>query len=707
MNARASLSFCTITSGRRPELLETVLRSIRAQRVPELEVVLVGDCTSRADALTVTAREHAEAGRLGAMRNLAVAAARHDTLVILDDDVVLAADWYESLCAYPREFDILTSQVRLPDGSRYWDHATCGGALGHRILAPDEQDPNVYMTGGGGWVMKRRVVEAVRWDDNRGFYEGEDVEFARRCQGAGFRISHEHDAVVFHADPSCTGIGRTVFRRSEGRGPDWVASEHGTAGADELARRAVEHMHARRFAEMGDCLRYGLEQHPESGKLAEMWRTLEDQLGGRLPDARWSSRGDPAYREVLGLYGEGRVAARDRAQDNALPRRRAAPLGINLFGFLSGNLGLGVSARNYLRLLLEADIPVHAVDVHVCGGRSGVDATFADVTSTLEQPSPYPVNLFIMSPSDAIGLVGNGAPAVRTGNRLNACLCFWELARLPRPWIPALQQFDVAIAATAFIRHAMLADLSGVAVTYVPQPVYLEADVMPDRARWGIPEGSLAFLCAFEMASDINRKNPLGAIDSFSRAFGPGDDATLVVKVNNSAWMDCFAPHMADLRARASRDPRIVLIDKALPYRDVLSLYASADAFVSLHRAEGFGHPTAEAMTLGKPVISTAWSGNMDYMTEENACLVGYSLVPVTGSTQQAYSTEHAGPDARWAEPDVNEAADWMRRLADDSDLRERIGKQAALDMSARQQRIDASELSRSLAARWSRFRSA
>ena len=701
VDARPALSFCIITAGKRPQLLETVVRSIRAQGIPEFEVIVVGNCTYRPDALTISVPEHAASGRLCVMRNLAVAAARHENVVMLDDDVVLAPDWYASFSAYPGAFDILTSQVRLPDGSRYWDHATCGGPLGHRIPGPDEQDPNVYMTGGGGWVMKRHVSETVRWDEKRGFYEGEDVDFARRCREAGFEISHNHRAVVFHADPSYTTVGRSTLQRADGRHHVWVESELGDVGADELVHLVVDQMNAMRFAEMADCLRYGLERHPESWKLAEMWRMLEGMLGGRLPDARWSSQDDPAYREAMAVYG----GVRPPAQDRVRPRRTAASLGINLFGFLSGNLGLGVSARNYLRLLLDAGIPVHPVDVEVCGGRSGHDTTYANMTSTLDQASPHQVNLFVMSPPEIVDLIGLGPTAIRTSNRLNTCLCFWELARLPKSWIPMLEAFDTSIAATEFIRYTMLADLSRVAVPYVPQPVYVERDIVPDRGRWGIRADSLAFLCSFEMASDINRKNPLGAIDCFHRAFGPDNDATLIVKVNNSSWMGCFAAHMAELRARAERDPRVILIDDVLSYRDVLSLYASADVFVSLHRAEGFGHPTAEAMTLGKPVISTAWSGNMDYMTERNACLVGYSLVPVRGSTQPAYSRGNIGAGARWAEPDLDEAADWMRRLAEDADLRERIGKQAALDMSERQRGISVSELSNTLDRYWARNR--
>ena len=96
---------------------------------------------------------------------------------------------------------------------------------------------------------------------------------------------------------------------------------------------------------------------------------------------------------------------------------------------------------------------------------------------------------------------------------------------------------------------------------------------------------------------------------------------------------------------------------------------------------------------LGKPVIATAWSGNMDFMTEQNACLVGYSLVPVQDETQAAYRPEFAGPDARWAEPRLDEAAHWMRRLAEDREFRERIGKRAAADMAERHARLSTDEL--------------
>ena len=55
------------------------------------------------------------------------------------------------------------------------------------------------------------------------------------------------------------------------------------------------------------------------------------------------------------------------------------------------------------------------------------------------------------------------------------------------------------------------------------------------------------------------------------------------------------------------------------------ALFARADCYVSLHRAEGFGLTLAEAMALGKPVIATGFSGNTDFMTPANSYLVDWS----------------------------------------------------------------------------------
>ncbi len=293
------VSFCVITAGQRPEMLARVIASIHAQSIPHYEIVVAGKHHVANGIRYLPMAEAAQAGRLGALRNAAVAAAQHENIVILDDDIVLAPDWYEKLCSGGGDFDILTSQVRLPDGTRYWDHATCGGARGHQLLAPHETDAHTYMTGGGGWIMKRRVANVLRWREDLRFYESEDVDFAHRCHAAGFRIEHRPDCVVYHADATYTSVGRSVFRRAEGRSHEWVRAALGEAGIDAILAAARAHAREGRTAEAADCLRYGLERFPHDDVLRNAWAAFQAEAGGLLPDTRWFSAGDPAFHDAL------------------------------------------------------------------------------------------------------------------------------------------------------------------------------------------------------------------------------------------------------------------------------------------------------------------------------------------------------------------------------------------------------------------------
>jgi glycosyltransferase involved in cell wall biosynthesis len=156
----------------------------------------------------------------------------------------------------------------------------------------------------------------------------------------------------------------------------------------------------------------------------------------------------------------------------------------------------------------------------------------------------------------------------------------------------------------------------------------------------------------------------------------------LVIKINLSkrAGYRGEVQTLLELKSAAASDRRIRIIEDHLSYADVLSLYASADVMVSLHRAEGLGLHLMEAMTLGRPVIATGWSGNIDFMTSENSCLVGYRLGRVHAS-HPAYAAELARPEQVWAEPDMDEATVWMRRLAGDPSLRTMLGERAAQSM--------------------------
>jgi glycosyltransferase involved in cell wall biosynthesis len=259
----------------------------------------------------------------------------------------------------------------------------------------------------------------------------------------------------------------------------------------------------------------------------------------------------------------------------------------------------------------------------------------------------------------------------------------YELERIPDEWIPAIRLFNEIWAPSQFVADAILAAAGEQApvVKVVPHPQPFRDDIKPDRARFGIDQ-RFTCLCMFDGRSTLARKNPMGAIAAFKRAFGPRDDAVLIVK---AVEIGAEPRALADLRAAIADWPNIRILTEQLGDRDVLELLASVDALVSLHRSEGFGLPIAEAMTLGVPAVVTGWSGNAEF-AEGAVVAVPYRLVPAADPSRR-----YERPDLRWAEPDLDAAAAALRRLAADPAWR--------AELSATARRLAAERLQRPIAA--------
>lgn len=357
------------------------------------------------------------------------------------------------------------------------------------------------------------------------------------------------------------------------------------------------------------------------------------------------------------------------------PRPDAAPppagLPITVAGYFRAPSGLGEGARRLADMLEAAGAPVHR----------------ADLTAALRQGPPGPAP---EAPSGAGTLIAHvngpmlpwalralGADAVR-GKRVLA-FWNWELPRLPADWTRGYRFAHGILASTAFVADAVRRP-GGPPVQVVHYPVP-EPDPAPlTRAALGLPEEALLFLSVFDAASSVERKNPLGAIRAHRAAFGDRPDRVLLLKTYNTGM---GGPAWREVAAACAGAPNIRIIDAELRRDEVWGLMRLCDAFVSLHRAEGVGLSLLEAMRLGRPVIATGWSGNMDFMDAQTALLVGCRMVPARDD-RGTYSV--AGAD--WAEPDADEAATGLRRLAEDPALRARLAaagqrRVASLGMAA------------------------
>lgn len=356
---------------------------------------------------------------------------------------------------------------------------------------------------------------------------------------------------------------------------------------------------------------------------------------------------------------------------------------LNVIGHITANLGLAVAARGVAGAAATQGWKVTALDIDPGLSRHGFETHLPYPVTSSPSELPPGINLFVLPPFTIAESLLEGSPMVdllaRAGD-LHAAFTFWELPVLPPAWARSLELFDAVVAPSTFIEGAMDFALSGTTVVRGLTPVDLPSGVVADRARFGLPADAFVVVCSFDPLSDPERKNPQASIEAFRRAFGDTDHARLAVKLNAPAGgygdpelnRTVLQPLLAQLRA----DPRIIVITETLPYRDVLSLYASADAYISLHRAEGLGLGLLESMALGKPVVATGWSGNKVFMSPANSCPVRHRLVPVRASVSD-YSAAMNGLQPLWAEPDVADAALWLQQLAADSALRARIGTAA------------------------------
>ena len=365
--------------------------------------------------------------------------------------------------------------------------------------------------------------------------------------------------------------------------------------------------------------------------------------------------------------------------------------GVNVIGHITGTMGLGVAARNTLTLFEANGQAFTAIDID-SGRRQVTDSTFAHLLS--HPPSArHPVNLFHLNVQELINLLDTRPRWLDVVRHANTIVPFWELPQLPviPDWAGLLGSMDLVLAPSRFILESIERSAPTAHVVHYPQTVFLPAEIAASRDAFGLPHDAVLFFMNIDVTSDLARKNPAAAIAAFRAAFvplerGPEERVFLVVKLGHTKsgypWADT-----SQLMAELAAMPNAVVIDRQLTYAETLSLNAACDVYVSLHRSEGLGLNLLEAMTLGRPVIATGWSGNMDFMTPEDSCLVGHQLVPVR-ATHFAYQPEAIGPGQVWAEPSIPEAAQWMRRLADDESLRRRIGASARAAMDARRSQV-------------------
>ena len=336
--------------------------------------------------------------------------------------------------------------------------------------------------------------------------------------------------------------------------------------------------------------------------------------------------------------------------------------GVNLIGNICAEPGLGQSCRLVASALDKTGFPLSIYKYEQLGAEGQGDHSWEN---RLSKELPYDVNLIHINPHE-LGLAFIQQDASVWNYRYNIGYWLWELEEFPDEWIPCFQCLDEIWAPSEFICNAIRKKTT-LPVRCMPYYVDVHIGTIYDRKHFGIPEDKFLYLMMYDQSSCMERKNPIGVLNAFKMAFEKeNENVGLVIKINNPT-----PESRKQIRSVLDGYTNVYLIEETLSRDEVNSLTKCVDVVVSLHRAEGFGLVLAEAMLLGTPTVATNWSSNTEFMNENVACMVDYELITI----EKDMPPFKAGN--RWADANLDQAAEYMKKLYEDKEYYEMIRKNA------------------------------
>lgn len=322
---------------------------------------------------------------------------------------------------------------------------------------------------------------------------------------------------------------------------------------------------------------------------------------------------------------------------------------VTLVGHPFATVGMGEQLRSHIAACQAVHLPHAVLDIYRYASRSDPDHRKLVGNSETNVPSGG-IRIFHVNGDEVESVIR--AFEARGGtfaDGYNIIVPAWELPEYPLPWAEQLRKFNEIWALSAFIKESLAA--VGLSSLLIGQAVEVPLGHFLPRKYFGIKESAFTILHFFDLSSFASRKNPNAVLDMYEaiKAKREYEDIQLVLKVkkgdeDGEEWI-------APLRDRV---PEACFLSKPMSSLETRSLINCCDCFVSLHRAEGFGRGTGEAMFMGRLAMATAWSGNLDYMTKENSLLVDYDLIPV-GADEYPF-----GKNQRWANARVSHAVELL-----------------------------------------------
>ena len=322
-------------------------------------------------------------------------------------------------------------------------------------------------------------------------------------------------------------------------------------------------------------------------------------------------------------------------------------------GALADSSGYAAAGRAYAHSLsqLTSDIDLTLTLKSFEVEKTSHGQAWVDLEPLVNKKIPVDIQILHLTPENY--------PTFRNPSLYNIGYTAWETDRLPDKWIPLCNMLDEIWVPSTW--NAQVFRNSG-----VTKPIFVVPHIIQPCTQSGEQviignENTYVFYSIFQW---IERKHPIGLLKAYFTEFRSDEPVILALKsyrVNTSLQEQMVIKNDISMIKRSLRMdayPPILFFGSLMPRDHIIGLHQRGDCFVLPHRGEGFGIPIAEAMSHGKPVISSGYGGSLDFVNNDNSYLINCFETPVSGMIFPNYHGY-----MNWAEPSIGHLRKLMRHV--------------------------------------------
>lgn len=292
-------------------------------------------------------------------------------------------------------------------------------------------------------------------------------------------------------------------------------------------------------------------------------------------------------------------------------------LSVNYHGFFDGNFGIAEATRLNATAMENAGIKVNRISYSSDTLEKSKSSTAADALINIFHINSNVTHEFFSKNQD-INLTGH----------YNIVYWAWEFPEVSAKTVEFLNIFDELWVPSDFCVN-IFTKYTGIPVMRFSHPIQKMAPSDEFKfEEYNIKPGSTVYITIFDSLSTTIRKNPEATIEAFINVFKDDPESVLIIKTHN---LDRSKDAQKVLEKYAGIS-NIIIIDEHFSKEKLHSLIQKSDVLISLHGSEGFGLTMAEAMSYGKIVVGTGYSGNLDFMNVNNSFLVQYSFIKTSNT---------------------------------------------------------------------------